>query len=85
MNTLKLKNLVRYLALIGAGAFMATLILLPLTTSAEDGDDQTDFIPPTTRGEDYAIRSTDGSLDIFTLMKVGKDGNLLLTLQDNNP
>ena len=85
MNTLKLKNLMRYLALMGAGAFMATLIILPLATSADDGDDQTDFIPPTTRGEDYAIRSTDGSLDIFTLMRVGKDGNLLLTLQDDNP
>ena len=82
MNTLKLKSLMRYLALIGAGAFMATLILLPLTTNAEDGDDETDFIPPTTRGEDYAIRSTDGRLDIFTLTRVGPDPNLVLTLPD---
>ena len=85
MKTLKPKNLMRNLALIGAGAFIATLILFPLITSADDGDDGTDFIPPTILGEDYAIRSTDGSLDIFTLMRVGKDGNLLLTLKDDNP
>ncbi len=85
MNTLKLKNLTRSLALIGAGAFMATLILLPLTTSAEDGDDDTDFIPPTHRGESYAIRAIDRNLDIFTLTRVGRDPNLVLTLEDFKP
>ena len=82
MKTLKLKNLSRNLVLIVAGAFMATLILLPLTSSADDGDDETDFIRPKILGEDYAIRSTDGSLDIFTLMR-GK-GGMLLTLKDDN-
>ena len=56
-KALKLKNLMRNLSLIGAGGFMAILILLPLTTSAEDGDEQTDFIPPTNRAENHAIRA----------------------------
>ena len=85
MNTLKLKNLMRNLALIGAGAFMATLILLPLTTRADDGDDGTDFTPPTYRGESYAIRAVDRNLDIFTLTRLGTDPNLVLTLEDFKP
>ena len=85
MNTLKLKNLMSNLALIGAGAFMATLILLPLTTSAEDGDDDEDFTPPTNRSENYAIRAIDRKLDIFTLKRVGPDGNRVLTLPDFKP
>jgi len=85
MNTLKLKNLMRNLALISAGAFMATLILLPLTTSADDDDDGTDFIPPTHRGESYAIRAIDRNLDLFTLTRVGRDPNLVLTLEDFKP
>ena len=85
MKTLKLKNLMGNLALISAGAFMARLIILPLTTSADDGDDDTGFIPPTHRGESYAIRAIDRNLDIFTLTRVGADGNLVLTLEDFNP
>jgi len=85
MKTLKLKNLMRNLALIVAGAFMATLILLPLTTSADDDDDDTDFISPTHRGESYAIRAIDRNLDIFTLTRVGRDPNLVLTLEDFKP
>ena len=69
----------------GAGAFMATLILLPLTTKADDGDDGTDFIRPTYRGESYAIRAIDRNLDIFTLTRVGVDPNLVLTLEDFKP
>ena len=37
MKTLKLNNLMRNLTLIGAGAFMATLVVLPITTNASGG------------------------------------------------
>ena len=36
MKTLKLNSLARNLTLIAAGAFMATLVVLPITSSAND-------------------------------------------------
>ncbi len=78
MNTLKLKNLMRNLALTGAGAIMATLILLPMITSADDGDDQDDSLTASQRGLTYAIRASDRSLSVFTLVEI--NGASVLTL-----
>ena len=82
MKTLNLKSLMRNLALMGAGAFMATLIILPLTTSADNDDDQDDYIDPKPRVVTYTLRDSEGHLAKFTLTGIGRDGNQVLTLHE---
>ena len=76
MNTLKPKNLMRYLALMGAGAFMATLVVLPITTSAEDEDGG--IRPEPAPAATYTLGASDGTSAVFTLVE--NDGTLVLTL-----
>ncbi len=67
----------RNLTLIGAGAFMATLFVLPFTTNASDVDD--DFIRPVTApATTYTIGANDGTSAVFTLVE--NDGSMVLTL-----
>ena len=75
MKILK-NNLMRNLTLIGAGAFMATLIVLPITTSAEDDDDIN--TPVSVPAATYTLGANDGTSAVFTLVE--NDGNLVLTL-----
>ena len=75
MKILK-NNLMRNLTLIGAGAFMATLIVLPITTSAEDDDDIN--TPVAVPAATYILGASDGTSAVFTL--VANDGNMVLTL-----
>ena len=75
MKILK-NNLMRNLTLIGAGAFMATLVVLPITTSAEDdeGDSRSVAVP----AANYVLGASDGTSAVFTLVE--NDGSLVLTL-----
>ncbi len=75
MKILK-NNLMRNLTLIGAGAFMATLVVLPITTSAEDDDDATR--PVAVPAATYTLGASDGTSAVFTLVE--NDGSLVLTL-----
>ncbi len=75
MKTLKLNNLMRNLTLIGAGAFMATLVVLPITTSAED--DESALRPVAVPAATYTLGANDGTSAVFTLVE--NDGSLVLT------
>lgn len=76
MKTLKLNNLMRNVTLIAAGAFMATLVVLPFTTSAndDDGTDHSIVASPVT----YVLGASDGSSAVFALVE--NDGRMVLTL-----
>ncbi len=76
MKILKLNNLMRNLTLIGAGAFMATLIVLPITTNAED--DEGVLRPVAVPAATYTLGASDGTSAVFTLVE--NDGSLVLTL-----
>ncbi len=76
MKILKLNNLMRNLTLIGAGAFMATLVVLPITTSASDDDDP--YTPVAAPAATYTLGASDGTSAVFTLVE--NDGSLVLTL-----
>ena len=76
MKTLKLNNLMRNLTLIAAGAFMATLVVLPITTSAEDDDDIN--TPVAVPAATYTLGASDGTSAVFTLVE--NDGSMVLTL-----
>ena len=65
MKILNLNNLMRNLTLIGAGAFMATLVVLPITTSAEDDDDIN--TPVAVPAATYTLGASDGTSAVFTL------------------
>ena len=77
MKTLKLNNLTRNLSLIAAGAFMATLVVLPITTNASDEDPRPVRAPVAT----YTLGASDGTNAVFTLVE--NDGNMVLTLVPN--
>ena len=68
----------RNLTLIGAGAFMATLVVLPITTSAED--DESALRPVAVPAATYTLGASDGTSAVFTLVEI--DGSLVLTLVD---
>ncbi len=75
MKTLKLNNVMRNLTLLGAGAFMATLVVLPITTHADDDDVyEPEVFPAVT----YVLGASDGTSAVFTL--VANDGSMVLTL-----
>ncbi len=75
MKILKLNNLMRNLTLLGAGAFMATLVVLPLTTNASDDEPYTpEAVPAAT----YILGASDGTSAVFTLEN--NDGSMVLTL-----
>ncbi len=76
MKTLKLNNLMRNLTLIGAGAFMATLVVLPITTNASDDDDIN--TPVAVPAATYTLGASDGTSAVFTLVE--NDGSMVLTL-----
>ena len=75
MKILK-NNLMRNLTLIGAGAFMATLVVLPITTNASDADDEHNS--PAGPAATYTLGASDGTSAVFTLVE--NDGSLVLTL-----
>ena len=75
MKILKLDNLMRNLTLIGAGAFMATLVVLPMTTSAADDEP---YRPEVVPAATYTIGASDGTSAVFTLVQ--NDGGMVLTL-----
>ncbi len=75
MKILKLNNLMRNLTLIGAGAFMATLVILPITTKASDDDPYTPVAVPAAT---YVLGASDGTSAVFTLVE--NDGKMVLTL-----
>ena len=67
----------RNLALLGAGAFMATLVVLPITTNAsddEEGDSRRVAVPAAT----YVLGASDGTSAVFALVE--NDGRMVLTL-----
>ena len=75
MKTLKLNNLTRNLTLIAAGAFMATLVVLPITSSASDDEPyRPEVAPPAS----YILGASDGTSAVFTLVE--NDGSMVLTL-----
>ena len=76
MKILKLNNLMRNLTLLGVGAFMATLVVLPITTHADDEDPNVrpEAVPAAT----YTLGASDGTSAVFTLVE--NDGTLVLTL-----
>ncbi len=80
MKTLKLNNLMRNLALLGAGAFMATLVVLPITTHAENDDDIN--TPVAVPAATYTLGASDGTSAVFTLVE--NDGNMVLTLVEES-
>ena len=80
MKTLKLNNVMRNLTLIGAGAFMATLVVLPITTSAED--DEGTVSPVAAPAATYILGASDGTSAVFTLVE--NDGNMVLTLVEES-
>ena len=69
-----LNNLTRNLTLIGAGAFMATLVVLPITTNASDEAPFTREVTAAT----YVLGASDGTSATFTLVQ--NDGSMVLTL-----
>ncbi len=77
MKTLKLNGLTRNLTLIAAGAFMATLVVLPITTSASDDDDE-GLSPAAVPAATYTIGASDATVSVFTLAEV--NGSMVLTL-----
>ncbi len=76
MKILKLNNWMRNLTLIGAGAFMATLVVLPITTNASNDDEP--YTPVVVPSATYTIGASDGTSAVFTLVE--NDGSLVLTL-----
>ena len=70
-----LNNLTRNLTLIGAGAFMATLVVLPITTSASDDEP---YRPVAVPAATYVLGASDGTSATFTLVE--NDGGMVLTL-----
>ena len=76
MKTLKLNSLMRNLTLITAGAFMATLVVLPITTNASDDDDEVNR--PAASVATYTLWDGDGNTSVFTLET--NDGSMVLTL-----
>ncbi len=78
MKTLKLNSLTRNLTLIAAGAFMATLVVLPLTTNASDDDDP--YTPVAVPAATYILGASDGTSAVFTLVE--NDGSMVLTLME---
>ncbi len=74
MKILK-NNLMRNLTLIGAGAFMATLVVLPITTNASD---EAPFKPVAVPAATYVLGASDGTSATFTLVE--NDGRMVLTL-----
>ncbi len=76
MKILKLNNLMRNLTLLGAGAFMATLVVLPITTHADDDDEP--YTPVAVPAATYILGASDGTRAVFTL--VANDGSMVLTL-----
>ena len=78
MKILKLNNMMRNLTLLGAGAFMATLVVLPITTNASDDDDDQPFTPAVVPAATYTLGANNGTSAVFTLVE--NDGSLVLTL-----
>ncbi len=76
MKILK-NNLMRNLTLIGAGAFMATLVVLPITTNASEDDDD-GIRPEAVSAATYTLGANDGTSAVFTLVE--NDGTMVLTL-----
>ncbi len=74
MKILKLNNLMRNLSLIAAGAFMATLVVLPITTNASHDEP---FRPEVAPAATYTLGASDGTSAVFTLVK--NDGSMVLT------
>jgi len=76
VKTLKLNNLSRNLTLIAAGAFMAILVVVPLTSSADHNDD---FVrPEAAPAATYTLGANDGTSSVFTLVE--NNGGMVLTL-----
>ncbi len=75
MKTLKLNGLTRNLTLIAAGAFMATLVVLPFTTSADHLDDLSPEVSPVVT---YILEDSNGNDAVFTLVE--NSGSMVLTL-----
>ena len=72
-----MNRLMRNLSLIAAGAFLATLVLLPITTWADD-DDEEDGQRGKAASTTYTLRTTSGARSNFTLVTIA--GNTFLTL-----
>ena len=78
MKTLKLNSLARNLTLIAAGAFMATLVVLPITSSANNHSDDQVQPRPVAGAPTYILGASDGTSGVFTLVE--NDGSMVLTL-----
>ena len=77
MQNLKLNSLMRNLSLIAAGALLATLVVLPITTWADDEDDE-DSSPRAAPARTYILKARNGANSVFTLVE--NDGSMVLTL-----
>ena len=78
MKILK-NNLMRNLTLIAAGAFMATLVVLPITTNASHDEPYTPVAVPAAT---YILGASDGTSAVFTLVE--NDGVMVLTLVEES-
>ncbi len=81
MKTLKLSNIARNFTLLAAGAFMATLVVVPFTTSADDDDDSIIRVRETP--STFVIEASNGIDSRFTLVENG--GNMVLALVEEAP
>ena len=75
MKTLKLNNMMRNLTLLAAGAFMATAVVLPMTTSASDDEPNTPRVAPVAT---YTLGANNGTSSVFTLVE--NNGSMVLSL-----
>ncbi len=77
MKTLKMNNLMRNLTLLAAGAIMATLVVLPITTSASH--DELDR-PARASAPTFTLGANNGISSVFELVEI--NGNMVLSVVD---
>ena len=76
MQTLTLKNTWKNLALVAAGALMATMIAVPLAGNAS-ADDHDTYVAPV-EAPTYTIKASNGTTSTFELVE--RDGKMILVL-----
>ena len=83
MGTITLKNTWENLTLVATGAFIATLIAVPLGGIASADDDLNDTLPYVSPVEapTYAILGSNGLISTFELVE--RDGKMMLVLYED--
>ena len=78
MQTLTLKNTMKNITLLTAGALMATMIAVPLSGIASADDDGDNIVLSTPVSNIYTIQNTRGVASRFELVE--RDGEMFLVL-----